>query len=147
MKKIAVLLCSCFLLAVTACGNNTKTNKDKEEIKKTEGVVDIHNAENSLDVDGVYKGTFPAADGPGIEITLTLNKDKTFTMHSVYIDRKDGVFDDKGTYTIDKNLLTLKIEGDADQYYRIGESKLLRLDSEKQGITGALVDHYYLTKE
>lgn len=142
MKKIVVLLCSCFLM--TACVNSSKINKEE---KKSETVADMHNAENSLDVDGIYTGTFPAADCPGIETTLTLNKDNTFTLHSVYIDRKDGTFDDKGTYTLDKNLLTLKVDGDSDQYYKVGENKLFRLDSDKREITGPLAEHYILTKE
>ena len=70
-------------------------------------VADIHNAETSLDYEGTYKGVFPAADCPGIETTLTLNPDKTFTLHSVYIDR-DSSFDEKGTYTLEGNILTLK---------------------------------------
>lgn len=34
----------------------------------------MHNAENSLDYDGTYTGTFPAADCPGINMTLTIKK-------------------------------------------------------------------------
>ena len=104
MKKIFILVCSCALLA--ACNNSAKTNKSAGADSTSIEVTDIHNAENSLDYEGTYKGVFPAADCPGIETTLTLNPDKTFSLHSVYIDR-DSSFDEKGTYTLKDNLLTL----------------------------------------
>ena len=68
MKKIFILVCSCTLLA--ACGNSSKTNKGTDTDSTTIEVVDMHNAETSLDYEGTYKGVFPAADCPGIETTL-----------------------------------------------------------------------------
>lgn len=116
MKKIIILACSCFLLA--ACGNSAKTNNSTGTDSTATGVVDIHNAETSLDYEGTYKGVLPAADCPGIETTLILNPDKTFTLHSVYIDRNSS-FDEKGTYTLEGNILTLKEEG--------GETAIIKL--------------------
>ena len=118
MKKIIILACSCFLLA--ACGNSAKTNNSTGTDSTATGVVDIHNAETSLDYEGTYKGVLPAADCPGIETTLILNPDKTFTLHSVYIDR-DSSFDEKGTYTLEGNILTLKEEGGETAYYKVEE--------------------------
>lgn len=108
MKKFFILVCHDALLA--ACNNSAKTNKSAGTDSTSIEATDIHNAENSLDYEGTYKGVFPAADCPGIEITLTLNPDKTFSLHSVYIDR-DSSFDEKGTYILKDNLLTLKEEG------------------------------------
>ncbi|MEO4849809.1 copper resistance protein NlpE, partial [Bacteroides thetaiotaomicron] len=54
MKKIIILACSCFLLA--ACGNSAKTNNSTGTDSTATGVVDIHNAETSLDYEGTYKG-------------------------------------------------------------------------------------------
>ena len=126
MKKVIILACSCFLLA--ACGNSAKTNNSTSADSTATQVADIHNAETSLDYEGTYKGVFPAADCPGIETTLTLNPDKTFTLHSVYIDR-DSSFDEKGTY------------------YKVEENKVRLLNDDKQEITGALAEHYILNKE
>ena len=126
MKKIFILVCSCALLA--ACNNSAKTNKSAGADSTSIEVTDIHNAENSLDYEGTYKGVFPAADCPGIETTLTLNPDKTFSLHSVYIDR-DSSFDEKGTY------------------YKVEENHLRKLTMDKQEITGELADHYVLNKE
>ena len=109
-------------------------------------VNDMHNAENALDYEGTYKGVLPAADCPGIETTLTLNPDKTFALHSVYID-KNSSFDEKGTYTVEEDLLTLQEEGGELSYYSIEEKRLRKLDMEKQKITGELAEHYVLEKE
>ena len=135
MKKIFILVCSCALLA--ACNNSAKTNKSAGADSTSIEVTDIHNAENSLDYEGTYKGVFPAADCPGIETTLTLNPDKTFSLHSVYI----------GTYTLKDNLLTLNEEGGEVSYYKVVETHLRKLTMDKQEITGELADHYVLNKE
>ena len=50
MKKIFILVCSCTLLA--ACGNSSKTNKGTDTDSTTIEVVDMHNAETSLDYEG-----------------------------------------------------------------------------------------------
>ena len=128
MKKVIILACSCFLLA--ACGNSAKTNNSTSEDSTATQVADIHNAETSLDY----------------ETTLTLNPDKTFTLHSVYIDR-DSSFDEKGTYTLEGNILTLKEEGGEISYYKVEENKVRLLNDDKQEITGALAEHYILNKE
>lgn len=136
MNKILI-----FIVAVifVSCGSNPSKNADQQ-------IVDMHNAANSLDYQGVYKGTLPAADCPGIEITLTLADDGTFKIVSHYIER--NTFDDKGTYTVDGNTLTLKYasKNNTVEYYKVEEGKLLFLDKEKRPITGALATNYILNK-
>lgn len=140
MKKLFILACVCLL--TTSCNNKKNTN----ESKTTTETIDMHNAENSLDYEGVYTGTFPAADCPGINITLALNKDKTFELVSEYIDRKDATFKEYGTYTIEGNMITL-INGGDKQYYKVGENTLTALDSDKKEITGELAKYYVLQKK
>lgn len=140
MRKILVMASACLLFS--ACGSSDSAKAP--ETKAT--IADTHNAANSLDYLGTYVGTFPAADGPGIATTLTLKADSTFTLRSVYIDR-DSEFDDKGSYSLEGNLITLKTQDGENQYYKVEENRLRRLDTNKQEITGALADNYILTKE
>lgn len=121
MKKVFILACFCALLA--ACNNNS-----------------------SLDCEGTYKGVLPAADCPGIETTLTLNQDQTFTLHSVYLER-DSSFEEKGTYTVEDNVITLLSEDGFVTYCAVGENSLRMLDLDKKEITGELAEHYVLKKE
>ena len=128
---------------LTACGGNSRQ-------KTTAGVPDMHNAENALDYQGTYKGVFPAADCPGIEIELTLHNDNTYTMNSSYMDRSEEPIQQTGNYTVKGNLLTLRakvgIGRPAPEYYKVEENRLRRLNAKKQPITGELADQYVLTK-
>lgn len=144
MRKIFILVCSSILLA--SCGNSSKTNKTETADSTATTVIDTHNAETSLDYEGTYKGVFPAADCPGIEITLTLNADKTFTQHYSYMER-NTTLDEKGAYTLKGNLLTLKLDNGEKSYYKVGENHLRKLDANKEEITGELADKFILTKE
>lgn len=141
MKKLFVLVCACLL--ITSCNSN-KNNAD-DSANATEAV-DMHNAENSLDYAGVYTGTFPAADCPGIKTTLTIKKNNNFELVSDYIDRPNATFKDFGTYSVDGNIMTL-VNGNDKQYYKVGENTLTALDQDKQAITGELAEHYILHKQ
>lgn len=135
----------------------TNTGKEEQEIylrkfivtisTDTTQVIDRHNAENSLDYLGVYKGTTPAADCPGIEQTLVLNKDRTFTLNMIYIDRPGADFTESGTFTIDGNILTTQPKNGESSYYKVEEGRVRMLMKDKQPVTGALAEHYVLVKE
>jgi uncharacterized lipoprotein NlpE involved in copper resistance len=114
---------------------------------KGSGVPDIHTPEISLSWPGVYTGVTPAADGPGIEVQLTVNYDRTFSLQYRYIDRSDAVFSHEGTFTWDKtgSIIILDIEN-YPSYYRAAAGKLIQLDMQGQQITGNLADHYILEK-
>lgn len=143
MKMTLIVLASAALLA--SCGGNAQKKAADGAAQATE-TVDMHNAENALDYAGVYKGTIPAADCPGIEVTLTLKADGTYTEHDKYLER-DSEFDDEGGYSVVGNLLTLTpASGEGVTYYKVGENKLFRLDADKQPIAGELADQYTLTK-
>ena len=60
---------------------------------------------------------------------------------------RDSSFDEKGTYTLEGNILTLKEEGGEISYYKVEENKVRLLNDDKQEITGALAEHYILNKE
>lgn len=141
MKNILLILAAAIML--TACGGNSRQ-------KTTAGVPDMHNAENALDYQGTYKGVFPAADCPGIEIELTLHNDNTYTMNSSYMDRSEEPIQQTGNYTVKGNLLTLRAKVGtglpAPEYYKVEENRLRRLNAKKQPITGELADQYVLTK-
>jgi uncharacterized lipoprotein NlpE involved in copper resistance len=103
--------------------------------------------ELSLNWAGIYSGVTPAADGPGIEVQITLNTDKTFTLQYKYIDRIDSIFMHEGSFTWDKKgeIIILDIEN-TPPYYKVEENKLIQLDMQGKRITGDLADHYVLEK-
>lgn len=128
------------LFSLGACKQKTAEN--------TQPIVpDMHTAETSLDYPGVYEGVIPAASGPGIKITLTLNKDKTYEMVSDYIGEKNSIFTDKGNYEIDGNIITLNMKDDAPRYLKVEEGRVRMLDADKQVVKGALENDYILKQE
>ena len=136
MKKYVLVVA--VAAALFSCSGNpkadaTQTDKNKQE---TAQVPDMHNAETSLDYWGVYEGTLPAASSPGIKTT--------FTLRSEYIDETDGIFNDKGTYTLDGTVLTARQEGGDITYYKVEEGQLKMLDQQKQPVTGDLAKFYIL---
>ena len=109
-----------------------------------------HNAKNSLDYLGTYKGVLPCADCPGIETEITLNKDETYQIKSTYLEKGEGnVFDEVGSYTWKEDGNTLEFEDTNSKisYYFVSENKLIALDQEGNKITGDLAKNYELEKQ
>jgi len=146
MKKI--VLFSVFS-AILAIGCTSKKEEAVTEEPAAE-VVDSHNAQNSLDYLGTYKGVLPCADCPGIETVITLNEDETFQLKSTYLEKGEGnVYEEMGSYTWKEDGNTLEFE-DTDSnitYYFVSENKLIALDQEGNKITGDLAKNYELQKQ
>ena len=63
------------------------------------GAAVLSGCSKSNETCGTYNGTLPAADGPGIEMTVRLGPDNKFENKLVYIDAEDGTFYEQGTYS------------------------------------------------
>ena len=144
MKSLIPIAAALLLLA--ACGHRNAP-KQSASIGTETTVPDMHNAENALDYQGTYTGVFPAADAPGIAVTLTLGPDGRYTEVNRYCERPDE-FTVYGNYTVNGNTLSLLPDSPQAEpaYYKVGENRLWRLDSHRQPITGPFADQYTLTK-
>lgn len=105
-----------------------------------------HNARNALDWAGSYRGVLPCADCPGIETTVTLHPDGRYASAARYLGRNDKPFTDEGTFAWDATGGVITLSGQEPVRYRVGENRLIRLALDGSPITGALADHYVLTK-
>lgn len=144
MKTTAILLVTAALLA-SCSGQKKEQTATEQQNETTVQAPDMHNAENALDYQGTYKGTIPAADCPGINVTLTLGNDGTFEEIYEYIER--DTFTSKGTYTVKVNTLTTVSETNDTTYYKVEENRLRMLDREQNLIGGELADKYILNKQ
>lgn len=110
--------------------------------------VDEHNSRNSVDWMGTYLGTLPCADCAGIETTVTLRANGSFTRESVYVGRSAEPVFETGTFTWDDagQIVLLDPETGPGQQYFVGENVLFQLDRNGQRITGDLADRYRLRK-
>lgn len=145
MKNLFLALI--LMLGLVSCGNTP--SKKNETVStgttSTERVVDQHNARNSLSYAGIYEGTIPCADCPGIDMVITLDYNGNYTKKMTYqgkepdntfISSGEFVWDDKGTF------ITLQ-EKDGEKFMVI-ENGLLMLDTEGNVITGENADLYRL---
>lgn len=129
------------LLALTACGGNARRTSSAARTPQSQ------TAAQADAVRGTYTGTLPAADCPGIEVTLTLGPDATYELRRHYIDR-DATFEEKGGYTVLNDQLTLKpADGATPTRYRVEGDRLRMLDGDGKAVSGPLADHYVLTRK
>lgn len=143
-KMIRIALALITGVLVSACGDGQSKKAEQRIVETETAVSEMHTSEISLDYAGMYEGTLPAADGPGIKTQLSLNKDKTFKLISEYIGKKNAVFTDSGSYMIQKDIVTLDMKEDRPVYYKLEEGRVVRLDGEKRVVTGPLAEHYIL---
>jgi copper homeostasis protein (lipoprotein) len=145
MKKLilASILVSSFIISCESKKEESLTTPTEETFKEE------HTAKNSLDYLGTYKGTLPCADCEGIETTITLNKDETYTSTMKYLGKEEKEFKDMGDYTWmeDGNRLSLEGIDTPPVFYFVAEGKLIQLNQEGNEIKGNLAKNYELLKQ
>lgn len=143
MKKItSIVLLSGFLLVLYAC----TSSETKKEVGADSVLYQGDNSHVSLDWEGIYEGTLPCADCPGIITILTLKGDNTFTMFLDYMER-DTKMTDTGIFTWDSEGSVIHLKGKStDVKYKVGENRLIQLDLEGNAIDGPMKDAFNLTK-
>ncbi|MGQ7868621.1 copper resistance protein NlpE N-terminal domain-containing protein [Sunxiuqinia sp. sy24] len=98
---------------------------------------------------GNYVGELPCADCPGIKYSLSLNKDRTYSESSTYLDREDGTFLDSGKFEIvNDTILHLKNKpkNSGLKQFFIKKDQLVMLDIHGKPIESGYADWYILNK-
>lgn len=154
MKKNILFCCvSVFIFFLVSCNPTKKTDTNEVSVEQSgsQATDDFHNARISLDYYGIYEGIIPCADCEGIKVTVTLNKDDTYALRSVYL--KDGKeltpTGYKGKYTWDDqgSVITLNgVEG-APSHFFVGEGNLTIVDQNGDEISSELEDYYVLEQK
>ncbi|QNK61181.1 copper resistance protein NlpE N-terminal domain-containing protein [Pedobacter sp. PAMC26386] len=156
---LAIAITAC---TIWGCGNSNKTSEklNADSLSKdsltmgrvksdTSKMVDEHNSMNSLDWEGTYKGVVPCADCEGIETTIVLGNELTYSLKTKYLGKSDAkVFEEKGKFSWNKDGQVITLDGikDAPNKYFVGENTITQLDMEGKNITGDLAAHYILKK-
>jgi len=150
---IAVGFASCDKKAAGDAGTNDSLNKpatteQTEAPKPTEEakpVVDMHNAQNSLDWAGLYVGTLPCANCEGIQTELALNDDNTFVIKQTYLGKKQTI-EDKGTIMWHDGTIAHLKGKTVDMKLKVEENQVVFLDQDGKVIDGPLKDKYVFKK-
>lgn len=155
MKKIlpGIILSAIITMAI-ACTEQPKNDQENTQAEAaiqaapSAAAVDEHNSRNALTWYGVYRGVIPCADCEGIETTITLMKDNTFSRKLVYLGKGGNPIVDKGSFTWDSAGAAITITGSdgVPQQYKVGENVLFHLDRSGNMIQGELAANYRLLK-
>lgn len=149
MKKI-IILSAAALVAFSSCANrNSKKAKDAaaNQTEQAAAAADTHNSRNSLDFEGVYTGTMPCADCPGIKVNVTIDRDGNWSKTMAYLDTPN-IFASQGIYTWDDSGSRIMLtDGESTEMYSVGENTLTLLDQDGNEITGDLAAMYVLNKQ
>jgi uncharacterized lipoprotein NlpE involved in copper resistance len=149
-KAIFTLVIAIPAFAFLSCNESSKSREASAEPATAldSTVSDRHNSSNSMDFDGLYKGTLPCADCEGIETEIVLGKDKSYVKRTIYLGKNSKVIEEKGFYTWNSEGNTIILFGlkDTPNLYFVGENKLIQLDMKGNKITGKLADKYVLHK-
>jgi copper homeostasis protein (lipoprotein) len=87
---------------------------------------------------GTFSGTLPCADCAGIETTISLKPDGTYTVHETY-QGKPGGFDSEGTWTAEENGQRVRLDpnskSEQDRLFAVKSSdEIESLDTEGKPI-------------
>lgn len=82
---------------------------------------------------GTYKGTIPAADGPGIVMILDLMPDNTYILKQTYLSHPDRVYESSGKWAPTEDLSSFVLDYDKDRndrmrFYFVDRNTVEQLD-------------------
>ncbi len=112
-------------------------------------IVDHHNAQNALDIEGIYFGVVPCASCSGIETTVTLGVGGAYLLTQVYQGEEENMHQEAGVYSWNSDGNTIVLNGieNAPNSYFVGENVLIQLDLSGKRIIGEMADNYVLKKK
>lgn len=142
-----IAMTTCMIACITACSVADEAEDVRADSQRSNIPDPVHNSRNSLDWPGVYTGTLPCADCPGIDISITLLEDGTFQRSLKYLERDQRARHDQGGFQWNEagGVITLLVDGEPEQSYKVGEGVLFHLDQAGNVISGELAVHYRLT--
>ena len=145
MKK-SLLILGIIAFSFISCKKETNQETEVAPIDSTIVQVDEHNAKNSLDYQGNYRGNLPCADCESIETTISLTED-SYIKETVYKGKSSKVFKETGKFTWNDagNTITLSGSEAPDQYF-VGEGVLFHLDADGNRVEGDLASNYQLSR-
>jgi len=149
-KILLFMLMLCFFIS---CQKHTTDSNvsTKDSIAKVDSLNNVaaHNAKNSLDYIGTYKGILPCADCEGLETVICINEYNTYNIKTQYQGKGEKVFEQKGTFswnTAGNTIVLDDVKNGPNQYF-VGENTLTQLTLSGEKITGNLASEYILAKQ
>jgi copper homeostasis protein (lipoprotein) len=144
MKKQILLF---VIIAGFLFGCQKQTNKEINS-QDSIAVASIIDAKNTLNYEGNYKGILPCTDCEGIETTICLNENSTYTLRTTYLGKGNKLFEQKGTFSWNKQGSIITFDNiDTPNKYEVAKNTLTQLDISGKKITGRQAADYVLAKQ
>ena len=114
------------LIFIAGCGTNP------EQPASDESGTELEESMSMEGVSGRYEGTLPCEDCTAIFVMIGLEKDLTYELNAVYLDKSESTFQTTGSYTIDSNtgLIKLSDSGSLGTYLKLTDGYLIYLDKD-----------------
>ncbi len=136
MKNLLSIICLVFFIQSCQDSNSSQTESSPD------------NSQTSLDWPGTYSGILPCVDCEGMETTIALNRDLSYSVTIIHRGKGGEIFTRKAQFTWNDDGNTIQLDGmfDGPSKYLVGENVLIQLDNKGQRINGNLAEQYKLTK-
>ena len=141
MKNIFSLIAIVFLLMISSCGTSnsssstTYVNPHAQKHSEAHQNFAMDQAAKKLEedflkgVEGRYLGNIPCEDCEAIKYEIQLNKNYSYTLKLLYINKSEEVVSKEGFYTITENyLILLDKNGGEMKYLEKFNDNILLLD-------------------
>jgi uncharacterized lipoprotein NlpE involved in copper resistance len=110
----------------------------------------VHTSSLSIDWTGTYTGTIPCDDCEGLQTTITLNGDLSFTAKATYLGKSSAPYEAQGTYKWLDDGTRIKMIGIDPAFmpyiFKVGENQIMCLNEIGEAFTGKLASRYALKK-
>jgi heat shock protein HslJ len=136
MKKITSTVALALSILVLISCNSTSLKQE--------------HSKNRINWEGIYSNVVPCADCEGIQTTIVLNEDLTYSLVTRYLSKDTNVYSQKGNFSWDEeeNKISLK-DIDSNAYptkYIVEEDKLVQLDIYGKPLEETMPLQYSLEK-
>lgn len=158
MKKLMVLVAAVALVCAygcSGCGGQKQSAAEADSLAAAAKADSIAQAEaaavaNAMQIpNGTYHGVLPAADCPGIEVSLVLSTESS-TLSELYLERdtEPKVIPGAASFDAEGHLVfTPNDSSEPASLYAVEGNTLRRLGVDGQPVTGELADKYVLTRQ
>ncbi|MGI9525703.1 MAG: copper resistance protein NlpE [Weeksellaceae bacterium] len=154
MKKVILTMMMAGVV-LTSCekkSDEVVTNKTDDVVVVDENETEVVDNMGVKNYVGTYNGTVPCASCEGIDTSITLNEDGTYTKDEEYLGQKEEAkFSEKGTFVWNDDhtqvILTPEDDATVKRMYLVEEGQIKALDADGKEVEGELADAYILTKK
>ena len=150
MKRLFLSVCCLVTLSgVVGCQSDKKQGQTEFESLVNTSTDLSEECDSANHFCGTFQGTFPCADCPGKDVSLSIMDDGTYHLEYEYLETGEGVIEENGVYNLlDNSVIETVTPSSGDKtYYVYVHGNLVLSDSLGNVNKGELADMYKLKRQ